>query len=119
TTPVISFIDDRTELVLLGKVIPIEALVAGLGCIWQIDVSELAARELVDKPAIRFNPGARSQALLVRDRYDRDLASAFHRETVIDREHNLAVRRSVEKTIYAVRRLQLFSVDGEHVIADG
>src|SRR5205823_7948632 len=53
-----TLIDDRAFLFLLREVVTIEAGIAGLPRVRQINVSELAVGKLFDLPPIRFDPGA-------------------------------------------------------------
>src|SRR2546421_9682623 len=53
-----TLIDDRAFLFLLREVVTIEAGIAGLPRVRQINVSELAVGKFFDLTSIRFNPGA-------------------------------------------------------------
>src|SRR5205823_1451 len=52
TAAIVPLVDHCTLLVLLREVIAVKARIAGLTGIWQVNVRELAAGELVDKPTV-------------------------------------------------------------------
>ena len=68
---VVALVDDRALPVLLREVVAVEARVARLAGVRDVDVGELAARERVDDAAVALDPRARAQPLLVRDRHAR------------------------------------------------
>src|SRR4030095_8227138 len=104
-------VNDRALLFLLREVIAIEAGIARLPRVGQVDVGELAVGELVYKTAVGFYPGPRAQRLLVGHRDDRRLARAFQRWGAGDGQHGLPVRRAVEQAVDVVRRFQLNPID--------
>src|SRR5439155_15307807 len=67
TAAIEPLVDDCAFLILLREVVPIEALIARLTGVWQIDVGKLAIRKSFNQTPIRFNPRPGAEALFVSD----------------------------------------------------
>src|SRR5436309_9273846 len=113
-----TLIDDRAFLILLREVVTIEAGIAGLPRVRQIDISELAVRKSFDLPSIRFHPGAGAQCLFSCDRHHDHMARSFQRRLVVDSKRSLPIRGAIEKTIDVVRCFQFDAIDRQNIVAN-